>query len=837
MLFRSTGIELAVGIEACTGAGCTAANALNIDSGTGKINLNGVSQAGNGINAQGFQMISGKLTSANTAADAITIVGNASATNNTGWAMGVDIRGTVQTTAGGGISITGTGGTTTGASSTQSNGIALFDTGMVLSNGGAISLTGTKGSAVNSSVDIYQPGFIGQKAATDVTSSSSNITLTANTLTFHASDRLQSSGILTVKPRTAATSIGVAGGTGTLQVTASNIGTNFVDGFSNIIIGSSNAGDINVGASALNHYDPLTLKTAGSILFGSGSSFTGNNNSLILWADADNNGDGYIRLTSATTIATGGGHLWMGGGNTNGSLWNTLTVGDGYAVGNGTLSNGIHLDGAAITTNGGNVALYGKSRNGVAVGDDAQHVEGIYFGDVNSTSINSGTGKILLDGVSRGTNVWAIGIEFSSLSGAVHTITSAAVAGDAITITGDGSASSSASSSVGIWFHPNTTISATGGGNIVITGKGGTSGTYEQSLYTQGGQVNSGAGDLTLIGRGSMDLDALTLKGNGTTSMTAENVGQTVKYAISATNASNDLRGTVGVMAVTDLSLVNSTALTLGAISATGTVSALSKTGDLTLAGNIATTNATSSAVVLNAGKDSAAGTSTGGNIIISGSPSITTGAGGRVTMFTGSVSGSTGLTSFVDSGSGRFRYNSDESVANYTTALGAGKYAIYREQPAATVTAMDASKTYDGASYAGGYGVTYAALQNGDVTSDFGGSVAYTGSSQTAVDPGTYVITPGSLTSGLGYAFSFVNGTLTINKNQNTDKIVTGLTSFQDAVNGTQFDPQSANSPVGALLIGPGAGSYSLIRFLDFSPLIGSLLPQTYFRSRLVQP
>ncbi len=663
------------------------------------------------------------------------------------------------------------------------------------------------------------------------------ITSTAVDLnTANADYVLQGNAQLTIKPYSAASTIGVGdAAAGTLNLTTAEF-SELKNGFSAITIGSNAAGDINVGATTLSYNDPLTLKTAGSVLFNANAVLTGNNNSLVVWSDADANSDGYIRLGNGSSINTGGGHLWMGGGAVSGSLWNGLTVGDSFAVGNGTLSNGIHFDGSTLATGGGNIAMYGKSRNGVSAGDDAQHTQGIYLGDNGSSTINSGAGTILMHGVTRGTNNWAIGIEFSSLSGAVHTITSAATSGDAITIIGDGSASSSANSSVGLWFHPDTTISATGGGNINITGIGGTVGTNQEAIYAQGAAaINSGNGNLTLLGRGAVNMDAAVLTAGGTTSLTAENVAQTVKYDISAVNVLNDFGGAVSVSAAAGVSLIDKNAMSLGAITATGMLDIASLTYDLTLTGNISTTNATASAVKLNAGKTAAAGTSTGGNIIVSGSPSITTGDGGRVTMYSGSEEGSAGLTALLVSGSGRFRYNSDEDTANFTTALGSGKYAIYREQPSVNVSAADDSMTYSGSAYSGGNGVSYYGFKNGDTASSLSGVVSYGGTSQGAVDTGTYAITPGGLSNGLGYALSYLNGTLLIGENDSIEEIVTGLTSLQRSTNGTQTDPQSSGPLFGALSIGPGAGSDSLIRFFDFLPLSGSILPPDYFRSRRI--
>ncbi|MEO6031027.1 MAG: filamentous hemagglutinin N-terminal domain-containing protein [Burkholderiaceae bacterium] len=82
--------------------------------------------------------------------------------------------------------------------------------------------------------------------------------------------------------------------------------------------------------------------------------------------------------------------------------------------------------------------------------------------------------------------------------------------------------------------------------------------------------------------------------------------------------------------------------------------------------------------------------------------------------------------------------------------------------QAALTVTAHAASKTYDGAAYSGGNGVTYGGLVNGETSAVLGGALGYTGSSQGAVDVGSYVLTPQGLSSG-NYQLSYVDGALSI--------------------------------------------------------------------------
>jgi trimeric autotransporter adhesin len=76
------------------------------------------------------------------------------------------------------------------------------------------------------------------------------------------------------------------------------------------------------------------------------------------------------------------------------------------------------------------------------------------------------------------------------------------------------------------------------------------------------------------------------------------------------------------------------------------------------------------------------------------------------------------------------------------------------------TVTANNAAKTYDGAAFSGGNGVTYSATPNADLL----GTLGYAGTSQGARNAGTYNIRAAGLYSHQqGYAIAFVDGTLTV--------------------------------------------------------------------------
>jgi filamentous hemagglutinin family protein len=78
------------------------------------------------------------------------------------------------------------------------------------------------------------------------------------------------------------------------------------------------------------------------------------------------------------------------------------------------------------------------------------------------------------------------------------------------------------------------------------------------------------------------------------------------------------------------------------------------------------------------------------------------------------------------------------------------------------TVTANNATKTYDGLANSGGNGVTYSNTPNGNLL----GTVSYSGTSQGAVNAGSYGIMLGGLYSNQqGYIISYTNGTLMVNR------------------------------------------------------------------------
>ncbi|TWF39865.1 gliding motility-associated-like protein [Chitinophaga polysaccharea] len=82
----------------------------------------------------------------------------------------------------------------------------------------------------------------------------------------------------------------------------------------------------------------------------------------------------------------------------------------------------------------------------------------------------------------------------------------------------------------------------------------------------------------------------------------------------------------------------------------------------------------------------------------------------------------------------------------------------------ALTVKANDDTRVYNGTAYSGGNGVSYSGFVNGDDATKLSGSLSYAGSSQSAIDAGSYVITPAGLSSN-NYNISFTNGQLVITR------------------------------------------------------------------------
>jgi len=176
--------------------------------------------------------------------------------------------------------------------------------------------------------------------------------------------------------------------------------------------------------------------------------------------------------------------------------------------------------------------------------------------------------------------------------------------------------------------------------------------------------------------------------------------------------------------------------------------------GDIDVRQSVATTSRASDALVLNAGLGRAAGDAAGGNVTVQQGKKLTVGTGGRAIVYSGSVSGSTGLADVIGWGSGNFRYGSDETASLFARPLGSGgTYAVYRERPVLVASTNDhttRTKVFDGNPWFDGGGLDGFDIQgllNGDLKSMLG-EVDY---SVDSAAPGNHVIRISGL-QDLGY-------------------------------------------------------------------------------------
>ncbi|HSA30551.1 MAG TPA: filamentous hemagglutinin N-terminal domain-containing protein [Candidatus Omnitrophota bacterium] len=792
-----------------TGMGINYSHSGTLDAGSGTLTMIGESSSYAGIELSAWLdgAPSGSYLDIN--AGTVNISGTSSNTNYHGLSSSqLSSRYTRITAGAGGITLYGHNTVNT------AKGVGISQN-MTTTNGGDITVESPN------YVDIYAGAN-----AHSFNAGTGNTILKTNLLSIGANHTISGSGTLTIEPYTSrAINIGTTGA-GTLDIAASYFSTNFANGFSSVTIGNATAGDITVGGAVTFNDDTILKNNAkiditdtitmvedltveagnGRVLVngdisktsGSDATLTLKATSYITTADSSS---GYIASGLSSNLANNNPSAIS---STSNKLNVLINPGSAGAAGGFWLSSG-----SSIETNGGYVTIGGgatpATTRAMGINLTSYESNSLMRGAAINGTINALGGNIIINGQGSNAVEYARGVH---IGGTVST-----TGEGTITISGQAYGSSDGTAiSGGTVSSQNGTISITG---VKDTGTNGI------NLSTAGSSIAStGTGSLVLsstgniAGTGSLDI-------GGTTSLTA-GAGQ-----ITLNNTSNDFTGAVSVVSGNDISIIDSNAMTLAAVNSTGTVSAATLTGDLTLAGAIETTNTGNSAIVLNAGKNTAAGTSTGGNIIVSGG-SVTVGAGGRATLYSGDVSDSTGLTALIGSGSGKFRYNSDESASNFSTALGAGHYAVYREQPAVTVTASNDSKTYDGLAYSGGNGVGMTGLQNGDTSAQaLSGSVSYGGTSQGAMAIGTYTITPSGYTSLLGYAVNYANGTLTIASapgSADIDTVVRSLTSLQQAVNGTQEtssggsgEASGASSPGDVYAMGPGAGSSSIDMFSVF--------------------
>jgi hypothetical protein len=473
-----------------------------------------------------------------------------------------------------------------------------------------------------------------------------------------------------------------------------------------------------------------------------------------------------------------------------------------------------------INTNGGNIKMYGL---GPVIGGS-----GVFL---NYTNLNSGA--------NGGIDIKGDGYYSSSAYGNGHGVKfngSNVIGGsNGVTVTGRANTNSPATYANPLLFLADSnSIYAINAGllKFILDSPAGSVGMDYIGNYNGSSTIGhetsqTGNIEITTIGASINALNLpniltsgnliVDMSGSSTQSLTQSSgskvvVGGTSSFKANANtditliNADNDFTGSVSVDTAKSLSLLDKNALTFGSVAGvSGKIDVATTTGDITLNGNIATTSTAADAITINAGKSKSAGNSTGGDIVHQ-SGTITTGTNGRTTFYTGSIVGSNTLATLIGSGTNRFRYNSDELSAGYTTALGSGLYAIYREQPTISINPNTKSMTYSDALPSFDY--VSSGYQNGDTNSILGGTATYeidgTKSTSDNYIAGSHDIKyKNGLTNALGYAISddsSINNELKVAKRALT---ISGITADNKVYDGTTTTTVNSTNAVKTGLVG----------------------------------
>lgn len=276
----------------------------------------------------------------------------------------------------------------------------------------------------------------------------------------------------------------VTNGDGDIYVAGSTLISN--DANAGVVLGFTQATNITTGTG------DVTITSQQAILGTNVITINTTGGDVLFASDTDQATDpgGRIETRNGLTINTVGGDITFGGGN---------VLGTGYALGEqNATAEGLRFDnGLALDSGGGDIVLRGKSYAGAT--DSGWGAWGV-SGWSGTQDINSGTGTILIDGISQssGAGTLNMGVEFNGVS---TTIQSANTTANAIKILGDAS-SLATGTTYGIGLEANTTnIYATGvGGGITLDGYSGTGNNADLAI-TGNTSILANSGPISLLGK------------------------------------------------------------------------------------------------------------------------------------------------------------------------------------------------------------------------------------------------------------------------------------------------------------------------------------------------
>ena len=623
-----------------------------------------------------------------------------------------------------------------------------------------------------------------------VASSSSAVIFTGDVLTIGANGiAVNTSGPLTIQPSsnsfTNALTYPMTNMTVANTITGLTIGK--TTNTSDVTIGSATtiAGPMTVYAGNININQNLNtsgggvngdvlVKATGNINLAAAKTITTAAGDVNLWSDSDDNATGYVQLLAGAAINSTGGDINLGGGSNLTSDYAFGTTAETCPEVTGTqYISGVHFrQGSSLTSTGGNISVRGQNANTA----NAAMSFGI---SLRGVSMNSGTGKISLNGVATGTS----GVNAQGVAGwGTVTLRSANTSSDAISISGNAWASTGASS---LGVNTVALFEATGvGGGIIITGKSGVASTTNLSVNI-GGDILAASGPITISGEnfsgvqdniaigsttviGKKALTNVTasssnviLEGNkiSTTgsvfvdcsgTLTVQPFGASFASAFSwpmtnLTHASNLGGLTIG-------KLNNATNITIGTATSINGPITLHGT-DLTINAGLTTTNNSTGNITFNGAKLLGAGA-----IALATGRSLTANLSGT-SEFTGNISGTT--ISLTKTGAGTLTLNPTNALVFETATLTSGGLTIAASKQLTVNSTLTNNGTFtmkDGATFVqatsgtsidgtGTYTVEKALASNSSTWSTTSGRFWYMGVPMVNVARSSYG-TPGTTTN-----------------------------------------------------------------------------------------
>ena len=548
----------------------------------------------------------------------------------------------------------------------------------------------------------------------------SNVTTLTGPTTYAGTTNVTNGSIVFTNNATPSTSGFIGNGTVVIQpngsafTSASTLSYSYANTLTSLTVGnatSTSNADLTV-SSAINISGPISLyggnvtlnaglastgagsavltKAIGTISVAAAQTFQTNNGALTFWSNANGGTAGGVSFGNNVTLntangnasqTTGGGDITIGGGSNAGSVptgYATSSTGVGVLLGS-DLNN--------ITTmksGGGNVSIQGCSTVNTGV---------MAYGNLD---VRSGQGAVTISGTGGGVSALA-GVNFAqgTANGTTGlTIESSKTSGTAISISG---ISTSADGIVFSWYGAKY-LMATGGGNIVVHGTGGSN---KLGILSHNTNYLSSTGSITLNG-GTQGIDFTVLSstfgqltGTNVTSSSA-NVTLTGDAITATAPVTFNTSGNVVLQSnASSFSAAFSTAnlsfgtalsgLTLGRSTATQNITIASGYGanvagpitvygaNISLNADLVTTNATNGNVSLSGNVSGA------GNIALANGRTVTVNQSSSTT-YSGCISGTSAQLTKAGSGTlslnGTNTYNGSTNVMAGTLQIGAGSTA-----------------------------------------------------------------------------------------------------------------------------------------------------------------